>query len=461
MLLVIVTVAVAAGFYFGVGRSRQYLADRAFHPLSIPSGTAPAPDAAQALAALTSAPSAADAGAPAPVPTPAGVSAALARPLAAPALGPSVAVQVYDEASGTELYQNRASQPVAPASTAKLLTAAALLRLHSPTDRFTTTVVQGADPHTVILVGGGDPTLSGAAPGQATEYAEAARITDLAAQVKKSLHGTAVTKVGVDDSLFSGAATAPGWAPDDAPSSYASPITAAMVDGGRDTPGAALRSATPDLAAGSDLATALGGAAVTRVKAPAGARLLGTVKSAPVDSLIEQMLTESDNVIAEVLGRQVAIAAKQAASFSGAAAAVASTLGGVGITVGSGMKDASGLSVEDRIPAGTLGQVLVDATGTAHPEFRPIIAGLSVAGWDGTLVEQNRFTGSSAAGVGLVRAKTGSLTGVSSIAGVLTDKDGRALVFSMVADQVPGADPTPSRVALDAAVTALVGCGCR
>ena len=76
----------------------------------------------------------------------------------------------------------------------------------------------------------------------------------------------------MDDSAFTGPATAPGWAPEDTPSSYASLITAAMVDAGRDRADADIRSAAPDLAAGNALADALGGAAVSRGGAPAGGR---------------------------------------------------------------------------------------------------------------------------------------------------------------------------------------------
>jgi serine-type D-Ala-D-Ala carboxypeptidase/endopeptidase (penicillin-binding protein 4) len=455
-----VAVLLLVGPYFGVGQTRQFAANRSFHPLVIPTASSAPADTQQALAALAASPPPASSPAAGSPATAAGVTATLTGPLSAAALGPSVAAQVYDAASGAALYQRRAGELVAPASTAKLLTAAALLRVHHATDRFSTNVVQGAQPGTVVLVGGGDPTLSAAPAGQDTEYAGAARISDLAVQVKKKLAGQRVSTVLVDSSLFTGPTTAAGWASNDAPSSYASPITATMVDAGRDSPGASQRSGTPDLAAGQALATALGSATVARGTAPAGAKVLATVRSAPVDGLIEQMLRESDNVIAEVLARQVAIAAKLPASFDGGAAAIAGSLNAVGITVGSGMKDGSGLSALDRIPAVSLGQVLVAATGPQHPELRPMIAGLSVAGWDGTLVEQNRFSGDTSNAAGLVRAKTGSLTGVSSIAGVVTDSDGQLLVFSMVADKVPSADPTPSRNALDSAVDALVNCGC-
>ena len=82
-----------------------------------------------------------------------------------------------------------------------------------------------------------------------------------------------------------------------------------------------------------------------------------------------------------------------------------------------------------------------------------------MAGWDGSLVEQDRFTGNAAVADGAVRAKTGSLTGVSALAGVLTDKDGRQLIFAFVADQAPSEGPT--RAAIDDLAAALVGCGCR
>jgi len=269
-----------------------------------------------------------------------------------------------------------------------------------------------------------------------------------------------VTRVLVDDSLFSGPTTAPGWAPEDTPSSYASPITAAMVDGGRDAPGAPNRSASPQLAAGAALAQALGGAQVNLGNgAPANARVLGSVQSAPVGVLVEQMLRDSDNVLAEVLARQVALAAHQPASFAGAAAAIRDTLAPLGIVVGTGMRDGSGLSVLDRIPASALSQVLVRAEASDQSRLRPVLSGLSVAGWDGSLVEQGRFTGSAAGADGAVRAKTGSLTGVSAMAGVLTDADGRQLIFVFVADRAPSEGPT--RVAIDNLAAALVHCRCR
>lgn len=233
-----------------------------------------------------------------------------------------------------------------------------------------------------------------------------------------------------------------------------------MIDGGRDSPNSALRSAAPDLAAGQALAAALGvPARVVRGQAPADAPTLATVNSAPVGTLVEQMLQDSDDVIAEVLGRQVALAVGMPATFTGAASAIAATASRLGIDAGSAMRDASGLSTLDRVPATALAQTLVATVGPDHDNLRPILAGLPVAGWDGTL--SDRYTGMSSAGRGVVRAKTGTLgdQGVSTEAGVVTDLAGEQLVFVFVANGAPDTDS--SRAQLDLLAAELARCGCQ
>ncbi|MBV9821941.1 MAG: D-alanyl-D-alanine carboxypeptidase/D-alanyl-D-alanine-endopeptidase [Actinobacteria bacterium] len=459
LALLAVALLLAVTGYLAVGTGRQFAADRSFTPVRVPAPTAAPPGVAALLSAATAAPTPARSQPGGPVPTAAGVAAALAGPLADPELGPSVAGQVFDAGTGTLLFDQRSKDTVAPASTAKLLTAAAVLGVLAPSDRFATRVVAGSEPGTVVLVGGGDPTLSAAPAGRATRYAGAARISDLASRVRAALHGNPVLRVVVDGSAFTGPGSAPGWEPVDTPSAYASLITAAMVDAGRDSADAEIRSAAPDLAAGNALATALGGAEVSLGTAPAGATVLGQVRSAPLDVLVEQMLRSSDNVIAEVLGRQVAIATHRPASFAGAAESIRTVLAGTGVDIGTGMVDASGLSLQDRIPAAALAATLRATLDAGHSRLRPLLSGLSIAGWDGTLLEEDRFGGPAVVADGAVRAKTGTLSGVSAMAGLVTDADGRLLVFSFVADQAPAEGP--SRVAVDNLVAALVRCGCR
>lgn len=323
-------------------------------------------------------------------------------------------------------------------------------------DRVTTTVVAGPVPGAVTLVGAGDPTLSAAAVGAPTTYAGAARISDLAAAVEAALAGTAVTAVYVDGSAFSGPATATGWAPEDAPSEYGAPITAAMVDGARDTPTATVRSGTPDLTAGQALADALGVPAVPvrRATTPAAAtaEVLGSVQSAPIAQIVGEMLKESDNVLAEVLVRLVAIERGGTASFTGAAAAVRAVLP----AAGDGLVDGSGLSVDDRLSAADLTGALGTIASTER--LRQIVAMLPVAGWDGTLRDRY-LTAPESSGAGRVRAKTGTLTGVSCLSGLVVTTSGRLLAFAVLADQVaPTYDGTlQAESALDEVAAALSG----
>jgi serine-type D-Ala-D-Ala carboxypeptidase/endopeptidase (penicillin-binding protein 4) len=424
------------------------------------------PPTPSALARATAAPAASTPPAKAPQPRPAAVAAAIASAATDPALGGRLIAEVIDAASGTVLYDHLGATTAAPASTAKLLTAAALLAVRAPTDRITTKVVAGA-PGTVVLVGGGDPTLSGAQAGSAPVYPEAARISDLAAQVRRALHrshGT-VHRIVVDDSRFAGPAVSPDWAADDVPSDYASAITPVMSDGGRAAPGDAIRSATPDLAAGAELAAALKvpGAQVSRGTAPADAAVLAQVRSAPMSVLIGQMLQESDNVIAECLARQVAVTTGKPASFTGAAAAVRTTLARFGADPGAGLRDGSGLAADDRISAVALARVLRVIVGAAHPALHAVVAALPVAAWSGTLDGRYLPGSSSAAGAGVIRAKTGTLTAVSSLAGMVHDADGRLLVFALLADRVaPGVAATrAAEAALDRVAAILAGCGCR
>jgi len=292
----------------------------------------------------------------------------------------------------------------------------------------------------------------------APDYPGAARIADLAKQLHKL--DLPINRVVVDDDLYSGPRVSPAWAKDDVPSDYASAITPVMIDGGRNQTGDLIRTDTPDLSAGQALAAALDipNADVVRGHAPRGAKPIATVRSAPFDVLIEQMLVASDNVMAECLARQVALAEGQPASFAGAVAAIRTVLGRLGVDVGQGMLDGSGLAAHDRLSVDTLAQVLRLTVTT--PRLRPVLASLPVSAWSGTLAERYRGPIAHAA-AGLVRAKTGTLSDVSSLAGVVHDRDGRLLLFAFIADKVPGGLTPYAEKALDVIVTALSKCGCR
>jgi D-alanyl-D-alanine carboxypeptidase/D-alanyl-D-alanine-endopeptidase (penicillin-binding protein 4) len=394
----------------------------------------------------------------APAPDPAALEAAVAPLLGLPALGAAPAAQVVDVATGDVLLDRSGDRPAVPASTAKLLTAVAALTTLDPDDTLATTVVAGATPGEVVLVGGGDPTLSSTVPSRT--YPGAATVADLAGQVQVALAGTPVTRVVVDNGLFQGPLTAPGWGPGDAPSSYAAPVTAAAVDGARTVPGGTQRSGSPGTDAGRALATALGapGAVVSLGDAPDAAPVLGTVRSAPVARVVEQMLAQSDNVLAEAVARHVALARGLPATFDGVAEAVPAALEEAGFDLtGVSLADGSGLSASDRVPAALLARVLTAAGDGSAPELSAIVSGLAVAGYDGTLAD--RGDDDPATAPGSVRGKTGTLLGVHALAGTVVTEDGRLLAFAFLADGVSGGEQ-PAEDALDAAAAALAACGC-
>ena len=391
-----------------------------------------------------------------PVPLPAAVSSALANAVQVPQLGPRLLAQVVDVSSGRVLYARTPTATSAPASTAKLLTAAAVLAVRKVTDRIATTVVAGSGGR-IVLVGGGDPTLSGAKSGTAPLYPGAARMSDLADQLRAA--NVPIRGIVVDDSLFSGPSVSPAWAPEDVPSFYASAITPVLADGGKAHPADYGRSATPDLDAGHELATLLGrpGLPVTRGVAPAGAAQLARVESAPIGTLVDQMLQESDNVIAECMARQVALAEHQPASFVGAAHAIRTVLTRLGFDPGGGMVDGSGLAAKDRLSPADLVGVLRLIAGTTRPALHNVLAGLPIAGWSGTLADRY-LSGASRVAAGVVRAKTGTLSGVSTLAGLVHDKSGRLLAFAFLADGVPSTYDADR--ALDVLAAKLAACGC-
>ena len=393
----------------------------------------------------------------APEPTEAALTGQLTPLLTAAGLGTGVSAQVVDVATEDVLLDLDAADPATPASTAKLLTAAAALTTIDPSDTLETTVVAGATPGEVVLVGGGDPTLSRTAPSQT--YPGAPTVADLATQVLAAMPaGTPVTRVVVDSSLFSGPLTASGWGAADAPSSYAAPVTATAVDGARVSPASTARSGQPGIDAGSALADALGarGATVVLGQAPPGAKTLATVHSAPISRLVEQALSMSDNMLAEALARQVAIARKLPASFEGSAQAVIDALTDAEIdATGVTLSDGSGLSRDDRVPASVLTAVVRGAADGSLDGTSAILSGLPVAGYDGTLFDR----GDAETAPGTVRAKTGTLLGVHALAGTALTVDGRLLAFAVVADG-SGSDAA-AESALDQFAAALAGCGCR
>jgi D-alanyl-D-alanine carboxypeptidase/D-alanyl-D-alanine-endopeptidase (penicillin-binding protein 4) len=464
LLLAVGAVAAAGPWDSGQRRAeRQWAAgqDRtggAQHGASGASGTrapAPAPSAPEVLAPLDAPGGAPDheasatAGASSADPArtaPLDLAKTLRPLLDDPALGSARTAAVIDVATGKRLYSRDDTRPMTPASTVKLATMTAALSALGPDHRIATTVLATPDARRLTLLGGGDATL------------DAKRLAALADSTAEALRGRHVTSVhvGYDVSLYTG--------PREhsiGPNDNIAPVTALMTDEGRldhSTSGPAPRSGDPAGDATEDFARLLRrrGIRTTGAQGPEraakNAKALTRTYSAPLADLVEHALTESDNDIAESLARQTAMAVHRPVSFAGAGQAVREELTKLKLPLsGARFADGSGLDRKDRASAALLASLLTRAADRHHPELRPVLTGLPVAGFTGTL--EGRYTDSAPA-AGLVRAKTGTLTGVNTLAGTVVDGGGRLLAFAFMAGGTPA--PDAAQKALDRLSGALL-----
>lgn len=364
---------------------------------------------------------------------------------------------VQDATTGKVLWQQKSTTGQVPASTMKLLTCVAALQALGPDATFTTRVAQPSATG-IVLVGGGDPYLA-SVPG--TGYPRPAATATLAAQTAAALKAKGITKVtlGYDESLFTGPGWHPAW-----PASYhdqVSTIGALWVDKG--VPAAGQQpSATPGLTAATIFAAQLKANGITVAGPPAATKAATTaptvasVSSLPVRTLVAQTLLHSDNSAAEVLARHVGVATGNGGSFTGAVKGVQAELVALGSwRTGARLTDGSGLSRSNLVPAAMLTDVLHRAATT--PKLSSLLEGLPSAGVTGTLGSRF-YTPESTAGRGTVTAKTGTLTGVSTLAGHVRSRSGGDLVFAFMAN-----NPTKEwevREYLDQLSATVAGCGC-
>ena len=372
--------------------------------------------------------------------------------------------QVIDLNTGTVLYDNGGSTGSITASTIKYLTAAAAMKALGSSFKFSTKVVYSpSTPDTITLVGGGDPTLNSLASGDSV-YKGAAKLSDLAAQVQTWAQANGVTEVRhlvLDASLFTGSTWETSWPSSERTLGFQPQITALMVDGDRANPRNAVsaRSIDPVGHAGRQFKIALGSLAanadITNGVARAGATKIAEVNSAKLSTMIKYMISQSDNTLAEMLARQVALAEGLPANFESIQAAYQKALSSMGLNFNAAaIKDGSGESKNDLITPALFNDLTAKVlAGTA--DLRSIVSGFPVAGKSGTLV--SRFTGANAVARGKVYAKTGSIFHAYSLVGYLDAKDGSRLAFAVFASGP--ATSVATRTAIDTVVTGIYNCG--
>ncbi|WP_326579390.1 D-alanyl-D-alanine carboxypeptidase/D-alanyl-D-alanine-endopeptidase [Streptomyces sp. NBC_00481] len=438
---------------WAASRDSQGGADHGRDPGAAAGAPKPAPSAPSVLAGLGGTSGAGSA------PESAALSAALDPFLNSPVLGPRRAAAVVDVETGEQLYSQNADDALTPASTTKIATAVAALSATGADHRIETRTVLEPDSAEVVLVGGGDPTLT--AREDTGGHASLRTLADRTAAALRKRHLNEIT-LTYDTSLYEG------------PEQHTigvngnlALVVPLMADEARlddSSSGSADRAPDPAADATAKFARLLeerGIKAKTEGSAPApkNAEELAEVASPPLSTLVERMLTHSDNDIAEALARQVALATGEQPSFEGGAAAIKKELKKLELPLeGVEFADGSGLSRGNRLTPALLTTLLAESAAPSHPELRPVLTGLPVAGFTGTL--RTRYP-SDATGTGVVRAKTGTLSNVNTLAGTVVDADGRLLAFAFLATETALENTEPAKKALSDATSALATCGCR
>jgi len=335
-----------------------------------------------------------------------------------------------------------AGSGLAPASAQKLLVAAAALATLGPDHRFVTEVVasqpvvHGVAPH-LWLVGSGDPMLAtDAYLGLVLTHSHVPSppVTPLS-WLAQALRRGGITSVpsGIsgDDSLLSQQRYLPTWKPVYVSEGDVGSLSALSLDEGwAQWLSSWVPVADPPAYAAASLSGLLqaGGVAVGPTgpdgPAPAGARPVAMVTSAPLSAIVAYMLATSDNHVAELLTRLVGAAVTGRGTTAAGTQAVLSVASGMGVPTASAvMVDGSGLSPGNRA---TCPELLGAYELRRRPGLSAIAAGVPVAGRTGTLYDlwQGPPLG------GRLAVKGGWIDGVASMVGTFAGR--RPLDFALV-----------------------------
>ena len=367
-----------------------------------------------------------------------------------------------------DLYAANADTARVPASTFKILTFFTLSRHADLQARLTTRVVRQGDA--LYLVAGGD-SLLGAGASDPNQVVGRAGLATLAEQTVKAIAAgekpAGAMPIYLDTALFTGPSVNPGWEEGDVSSGQITAIHPMALEShtvpGKSTASGPVRPEDAAVAAQQAFMDALNTAGkdsglsftlAERATAPIGATEVGAVESATLFEQARHMMLESDNALAEVLGRYAAIAAGREGSAEAAQQTVRQTLVDAGVNIENLVQaDVCGLSLTDRVTARTLVQTV--ALLNADERAEQLMQAFPLAGVNGTLTD--RFAAANSVHArGFVRAKTGTLYTVSSLCGVATRPDGTRLIFAIILNDLGGAEALPAaKERADAAAAAI------
>lgn len=376
------------------------------------------------------------------------INSRIAQRLHNKALGSDIAYVVMDAETQRIVSSRRADTPMLPASNMKIVTAINALSTMAPTQAFTTSVFSGAQPGHVILQGGGDPLLT------------SRNLRTLADQTAALADHAQAVIVDTDVNLLPNATNAPGWTNGYVPA-VVTPVSALAKLGDY--------SRTPVLHARDSFIHELRAQGLTvttgsEVDVPVGAIPITAISPHTLADAVHLMLLDSENNIAELLYRHVALATGHAGTWQGGEQAALANLDALGVDRRAlSLADGSGVSRKDRLTALTLASLLRLAKTTDPARFAVMFdpGSLPTSGLDGTLNDryQRYSTKPSACARGAIRAKTGTLFDTIALSGVTNDVEGRAKIFSfLVNDRPQRFTPVKTRQAVDGLAATITGC---
>ena len=358
--------------------------------------------------------------------------------------------------SDSLIYGNDAETPMTPASTMKIITAIAAIHQLGADHRLSTTTALN-DNGDLILVGGGDPLLASSAEAYPwRDYVQVSNMDDLADSTVRSLNERSIARVtlGYDSSAFGSQMWHPDWDPLDRV--FVAPISSLSVDegagaNGLDDPAIKACEIFAQKLRDRGIEVHLGGA-----MSSAGATTIAEISSARIGVLVQEMLFHSDNYIADMLYRLVASARGKEPTFEGGAHSVQEICEELGIwDERAVLVDGSGLSTNNRLTAAMLTRAIRHIL--ENKSLRFVAEAMPTSASTGTL--RSRFAAEDAQqGRGDIRAKTGSLSNVSSLAGYLVTNDHAVIVFALIVNDFP--DSSDPRSWLDRVSAELAGCHC-
>ena len=384
-------------------------------------------------------------------------------------------ISIRDNTDGTILFESNAQNSMLPASLTKLYTAASTAITLDPDARFVTKVKYLNN--NVYLVGGADPQLGTESnPTQAD-------LADLAKETAQKLKEFNVFEVNVfiDDAILGPLQRPADWEDTYFQSSEIHLISALNID---DPTAPAKAPVDPSITTGQKFAFYLiknnikVNGLVSRKNAPKDAFELSTQYSKSVSQLIEDTLMISNNQDAEILARVTSLVSENDPSTKAATELVLKDVELLGISsVDNAITDASGLSRSNKISPSDLSEIIyksiknpvitkVNKGETSKFMITPILpitpdpwsvfTGLPTGHGLGTM--KKRFDENNSAGRGVVRAKTGSLNRVITLAGTITTRDNVFLSFAILVNRVE--EPENVREAIDNLLNELAECNC-